>query len=151
MSLLATLLTLRQLLVHHVVMPYPLQDVDMWLVDSLVIPASLHDLEGRFVHVNEAAERASEKTNAQWLGRHFTEPLPPEVRENVAAQFRRAASTASRPTSRPSSSTRADICVACVCSTFLSAPAVRSSAFSFLRSMRAGRRQARSGFCLNRD
>ncbi len=72
-------------------MPYPLQDVDMWRVDSLVIPASLHDLEGRFVHVNEAAERASEKTNAQWLGRHFTEPLPPEVRENVAAQFRRAA------------------------------------------------------------
>lgn len=63
----------------------------MWLVDSLVIPASLHDVEGHFVHVNEAAERASEKTNAQWLGRHFTEPLPPEVRENVAAQFRRAA------------------------------------------------------------
>src|SRR6185312_11306600 len=73
------------------VMPYPLQDVDMWLVDSLVIPASLHDVEGRFVHVNEAAERASEKTNAEWVGRHFAEPLPPEVRENVAAQFRRAA------------------------------------------------------------
>jgi PAS domain S-box-containing protein len=72
-------------------MPYPLQEVDMWLVDSLVIPASLHDVQGRFVHVNEAAERASEKTNAQWLARHFTEPLPPEVRENVAAQFRRAA------------------------------------------------------------
>jgi PAS domain S-box-containing protein len=71
-------------------MPYPLRDVDMWLVDSLVIPASLHDVEGRFVHVNEAAERASEKTNAQWLGHHFTEPLPPEARENVAAQFRRA-------------------------------------------------------------
>jgi PAS domain S-box-containing protein len=71
-------------------MPYPLQDVDMWLVDSLAIPASLHDVKGRFVHVNEAAERASGKTNAQWLGRHFTEPLPPEARENVAAQFRRA-------------------------------------------------------------
>jgi PAS domain S-box-containing protein len=71
-------------------MPYPLQDVDMWFVDSLVIPASLHDVEGRFLHVNEAAERASGKTNAQWLGRHFTEPLPPEARENVAAQFRRA-------------------------------------------------------------
>src|SRR6185295_4234078 len=70
---------------------YPLQDVDMWLVDSLVIPVSLHDVEGRFVHVNEAAERASEKTNAEWVGRHFAEPLPPEVRENVAAQFRRAA------------------------------------------------------------
>ena len=71
-------------------MPDPLQGVDLWLVDSLVIPASLHDVEGRFVHVNEAAERASGKTNAQWLGRHFTEPLPPEVREQVAAQFRRA-------------------------------------------------------------
>jgi PAS domain S-box-containing protein len=71
-------------------LPHPFQDVDMWLVDSLVVPASLHDIEGRFVHVNEAAERASEKTNAQWLGRHFTEPLPPEVRESVEAQFRRA-------------------------------------------------------------
>jgi PAS domain S-box-containing protein len=71
-------------------MAYPLEGVDMWLVDSLVIPASLHDVKGRFLHVNEAAERASGKTNAQWLGRHFTEPLPPEVREQVAAQFRRA-------------------------------------------------------------
>ena len=67
-----------------------LQDVDFSLVDRLVIPASVHDVEGRFVHVNEAAERASGKTNAQWLGHHFTEPLPPEARENVAAQFRRA-------------------------------------------------------------
>jgi hypothetical protein len=33
-------------------MPYPLQDVDMWFVDSLAIPASLHDVEGRFLHVN---------------------------------------------------------------------------------------------------
>ena len=85
------LLTHRERLVHHVgAMPYPLQDVDMWLVDSLAIPASLHDVEGRIVHMNEAAERASGKSNAQWLGRHFTEPLPPEARENVAAQFRRA-------------------------------------------------------------
>ncbi len=71
-------------------MPNLLHDADFWLVDSLVIPASLHDVEGRFLHVNEAAERASGKTNAQWLGHHFTEPLPPEARENVAAQFRRA-------------------------------------------------------------
>jgi PAS domain S-box-containing protein len=71
-------------------MPYPLQDVDMWLVDSLAIPASLHDVEGRFVRVNEAAERASGKSNAEWLGRHFTEPLPPEARESVAEHFRRA-------------------------------------------------------------
>ena len=71
-------------------MPHGLQDVDLWLVDSLVVPASLHDVEGRFVRVNEAAERASGRTNAQWLGRHFTEPLPPEARGKVSAQFRRA-------------------------------------------------------------
>ena len=84
------LLTRGERLVSMGTMPSPLQDVDLWLVDTLVIPASLHDVEGRFVHVNEAAERASGKSNAQWLGRHFTEPLPPEARENVAAQFRRA-------------------------------------------------------------
>ena len=62
----------------------------MWLVDSLVVPASLHDVEGRFVHMNAAAERASGNSNAQMLGRHFTDLLPPEARKNVAAQFRRA-------------------------------------------------------------
>ena len=62
----------------------------MWLVDSLVIPASLHDVEGRMVHVNEAAERASGKTKAELLGAHFTDPLPPEARKSVAAHFRRA-------------------------------------------------------------
>ena len=71
-------------------MPNRLQDVDVWLVDSLVVPASLHDVEGRFVHVNAAAERASGLLNAHWLGRHFTDPLPPEARGKVAAQFRRA-------------------------------------------------------------
>jgi PAS domain S-box-containing protein len=72
------------------VMAGELQGVDVWLVDSLVVPASLHDVEGRFVRVNEAAERASGKSNAQWLGHHFTEPLPPEARGKVAEQFRRA-------------------------------------------------------------
>ena len=67
-----------------------LQDVDLWLVDSLVVPASLHDVEGRFVHLNAAAERASGLSGAQWLGRHFTEPVPAEARGKVAAQFRRA-------------------------------------------------------------
>jgi PAS domain S-box-containing protein len=71
-------------------MPFPLQDVDMWLVDSLAIPASLHDVEGRFVHVNEAAERASGRSSAEMLGGHFTDALPPEARKSVAAQFRRA-------------------------------------------------------------
>jgi PAS domain S-box-containing protein len=68
----------------------PLQDVDLRFIDSLVVPASLHDVDGTFVHVNAAAERASGKSNDWWLGRHFTAPLPPEAREQVAAQFRRA-------------------------------------------------------------
>ena len=63
----------------------------MWLVDSLVMPATLHDLEGRFVHMNAAAERACGNSNAQMLGHRLTKLLPPEARENVEAQFRRAA------------------------------------------------------------
>ena len=72
-------------------MPPRLQGVDLWLVDSLVVPASLHDVEGRFVHMNAAAERASGKSNAQMLGRLYTEVLPAEVRDHVRTQFRRAA------------------------------------------------------------
>jgi PAS domain S-box-containing protein len=71
-------------------MPHPLEGVDLWLVDSLVVPASLHDAEGRFLHMNAAAERASGSTNAQLLGRHFTELVPPEAHEKLEAQFRRA-------------------------------------------------------------
>jgi DNA-binding CsgD family transcriptional regulator len=40
--------------------------------------------------VNAAAERASGLSRAHLLGRHFTEPVVPEARENVAEQFRRA-------------------------------------------------------------
>jgi len=67
-----------------------LQGVDTWLLDKLVVPASLHDVSGRFVHVNPAAERASGHPKAWWLGRHFSEPIPPEARKNVVALFRRA-------------------------------------------------------------
>ena len=67
-----------------------LPDFDLRLFDSLVVPASLHDVEGRFLKVNAAAERASGNSNAWWVGRHFTDPLPPDARENVVAQFRRA-------------------------------------------------------------
>jgi PAS domain S-box-containing protein len=85
------LLTHPERLVQHVcAMPHRLQDVDLSLVDSLVVPASLHDVDGRFVHMNAAAERASGLTNANLLGHHFTQPVPPEARENVAEQFRRA-------------------------------------------------------------
>ena len=71
-------------------MSQSLQGVDLWLVDALVVPASLHDPDGRFVHMNAAAERASGSSNAQLLGGHFTDLLPPEARENVETQFRRA-------------------------------------------------------------
>ena len=72
-------------------MPHRLEGIDPWLVDSLIVPASLHDVQGRFVHMNAAAERASGKSNAQMLGHLFTELLPSEARAKVAAQFRRAA------------------------------------------------------------
>ena len=71
-------------------MSYPLQDVDLWLVDRLVVPASLHDVEGRFVHINAAAERASGKLDAELRGRELTHLLPPEAHKNVWAQFHRA-------------------------------------------------------------
>ena len=71
-------------------MPHRMQGVDLWLVDSLVVPASLHDVEGRFVHMNAAAERASGHSNAALLGHHFTELVLGEAREQVEAQFRRA-------------------------------------------------------------
>jgi PAS domain S-box-containing protein len=67
-----------------------LQDVDVWLVDSLVVPVSLHDVHGRFVHVNAAAERASGYSNEQLRGTHLTDLVPPEARSVVDALFRRA-------------------------------------------------------------
>jgi PAS domain S-box-containing protein len=71
-------------------MPNRLQDLDLWLVDSLVVPASLHDVKGRFVHMNRPAERASGRSNAQLLGRRLTELLPHEAHDKVETQFRRA-------------------------------------------------------------
>jgi len=72
-------------------MAHGLQAVDLWLVDSLVVPASLHDVNGRFVRMNAAAERASGYSNAQMVGRHITDLLSPEGRAVVESQFRRAA------------------------------------------------------------
>src|SRR2546421_517937 len=71
-------------------MKTPLHDADLWLVDSFVVPASLHDTQGRFVRVNEAAEKASGRSNAELLGRHFAGLLLPEEREKVEALFRLA-------------------------------------------------------------
>jgi PAS domain S-box-containing protein len=74
-----------------------LHDADFWLVDSLMVPASLHDVEGRFVFVNEAAERASGFPSSYWIGRHLTDRVPAGPREKVAALFRLAVD-AGRPT-----------------------------------------------------
>ena len=100
----------------------------MSLIDSLVVPASLHDVEGRFLHMNAAAERASGKLNAEMLGLHYTDLLPPEEQEKVATQYGRAAEPANRPTSSPCSLTAADATGACAPSTFRSARTTRSSA-----------------------
>jgi PAS domain S-box-containing protein len=87
-----TLLTRAEWQFQHVrEMPHRLQGVDVSFVDSLVVPASLHDLEGRFEHMNAAAERASGRSNAQLIRHHFTEMLLPEERNKVVEQVRRAA------------------------------------------------------------
>jgi PAS domain S-box-containing protein len=87
----AALLTHSELLVQNAeAMTHRLDGVDLWLVDSLVVPVSLHDVDGRFVHMNAAAERASGYSNAQMVGRHITDLLVPEGRDIVESQFRRA-------------------------------------------------------------
>ncbi len=63
----------------------------MWLVDRLAVPASLHGLDGRFVHLNAAGELACGRSSAELRGRPLTEMLPLEVRDHVVSQFRRAA------------------------------------------------------------
>ena len=86
-----TALTHVERLIHTVAaMPLRLQDLDLWLVDSLVVPVSIHDVDGRFVHANPAAERAAGFSNAYLLGRHFTELVRTEERAGVERQFRRA-------------------------------------------------------------
>jgi len=64
-------------------MPRRLKEVDLSLVDSLVVPASLHDVDGRFVHMNAAAERASGLSKAKLLGRRAVECGEPTDFETV--------------------------------------------------------------------
>jgi PAS domain S-box-containing protein len=71
-------------------MSHPLQEGDRWFLDALVVPASLHDLTGRFLHMNAAAEQASGKSNAEMLGRHYSDLLSPEARDHVQALFSHA-------------------------------------------------------------
>lgn len=71
-------------------MTRPLQERDFWLVDSLGVPSTVHDLSGRFVHMNAPAELASGFTNTQMVGRELASGLPAESHEAVQAVFRRA-------------------------------------------------------------
>lgn len=54
------------------------------------MPASLHDVDGRFIHMNATAELSAGFTMADMRGRRFTDPLPPEARDSVEAHFDRA-------------------------------------------------------------
>ena len=74
-------------------MRHTLEERDFWLVDSLVVPASLHGVDGRFIYMNRAAELASGLTHAQMRGRDITYRLPDEVRAHVLTEFRRAVET----------------------------------------------------------
>jgi PAS domain S-box-containing protein len=66
------------------------RELDFSFVDSLVVPASVHDVEGRFVHVNAAAEQAAGTSRSELLTLRYTDLLRPEERPHVEAQFRRA-------------------------------------------------------------
>jgi PAS domain S-box-containing protein len=63
---------------------------DLTLIDRLGVPASLHDVDGSFIHMNATAERSAGFTMADMRGLRFTDPLPPEARSSVEAHFNRA-------------------------------------------------------------
>jgi PAS domain S-box-containing protein len=67
-----------------------LTKIDTALIDRLTVPASLHDVEGRFLHLNAAGERASGFSNAAMIGKDILDAVPREARSSVLAQFRRA-------------------------------------------------------------
>jgi PAS domain S-box-containing protein len=128
-----------------------MQGVDRWLVDSLVVPATLHDVEGRFVHMNAAAERASGKSNAQLLGHPLTELLPREARGNVQAQFRRAVELGAPTDFETVFVDRAGTSVACASSSSRSETAMRSWALSLSLSTCASRLSSPSASGGSRD
>ena len=68
----------------------PFRELDFWLVDSLIVPASLHDVNGTFVHMNAAAERAANLTVDDLRGRSLTYLVVPELRSHVEDLFRSA-------------------------------------------------------------
>ena len=132
-------------------MSHRLDGVDLWLVDSLVVPGSLHDVDGTFVHMNAAAERASGYSNAQMVGRHITDLLLPEGRDIVESQFRRAVERG-EPTDFETvfvdGSGHLRGCAHSIC---LFARMMRSSGFSFSPSMPAGPCPGSAVSSLSRD
>ncbi|HEX4521615.1 MAG TPA: LuxR C-terminal-related transcriptional regulator [Gaiellaceae bacterium] len=67
-----------------------LRPANLWLIDTLAVPASLHDAKGRFVHLNPAAERACGYPKEEFLGRHFTYPVPVAEHQRLELLFGRA-------------------------------------------------------------
>lgn len=64
-----------------------------WLVERLSVPASLHDVNGAFLCVNEGGAAASGFSWAQLQGKSYLDLLPDGARENVRALYRRAVET----------------------------------------------------------
>src|SRR5688572_11378788 len=64
--------------------------LDFRLIDALVIPASVHAPDGRYLHLNPAGEAASGFTNDELRGRHFKELVPTELRGYVEERFAKA-------------------------------------------------------------
>jgi PAS domain S-box-containing protein len=67
-----------------------LNGFDLSFIDGLVVPASVHDVRGRFLHMNAGAEQASGRTNAEMRGCHVTDLVPAEARDHVQSQFSHA-------------------------------------------------------------
>jgi DNA-binding CsgD family transcriptional regulator len=67
-----------------------IHDLDLSLLDGLAVPASVHDVDGMFVDLNAAAERAAGVAREVLLEHDLLYMLPPDGRPLVEAHFRRA-------------------------------------------------------------
>jgi PAS domain S-box-containing protein len=66
-----------------------LGDVDLGFVDAIVVPASVHDLDGRFLAVNQGGVDASGRSRAELMAGRYTDSLTPETKALVEALFQR--------------------------------------------------------------
>lgn len=64
-----------------------IDELDFHLIDALVVPASVHALDGRYLHLNPAGEAASGFSDGELRGRHFKELVPRELHAYVEAHF----------------------------------------------------------------